>query len=130
VDGPLEVTWRRHDGKYYYVVLNMSGRSLSGQKITLHGPGNTGSARVHDEGRSETISNGVITDDFGAYDVHVYIVDAPASPKAATAQRAAAAGSSLTTSAVGSEPLAGALPAPSAFSDRAMELEEDDDILS
>jgi hypothetical protein len=80
VGGPLEVTWRKHDGKYYCVVFNMSDRSLPGQKITLHNFGGAGLASVKGEGRSETISGGVITDDFGAYGVHVYVVDAPKSP--------------------------------------------------
>jgi hypothetical protein len=78
VSGPLEVTWRKHDGKYYYVVFNMSDRNVGGQKITLHNAGGATSARVYDEARSETIAGGVITDDFGAYGVHVYVVDAPA----------------------------------------------------
>jgi hypothetical protein len=91
VGGPLEVTWRKHNGKYYYVVFNMSDRTLTGQRITLHNAGASATASVYNETRSETISGGVITDDFGAYGVHVYVVDAPTTATT-TASAAAPAG--------------------------------------
>lgn len=83
VGGTLEATWREHEGKKYFIVLNMSDQTVSDQRIRLHGVGRTGAANVQGEGRSERIRGGVITDDFGPYEVHVYVVEGTGTQMAA-----------------------------------------------
>jgi hypothetical protein len=70
---PLEATWRVYNGKTYVIVLNLSGQAVVNQQIALRGVSGT-TASVQGEGRSVAVSNGVITDSFGADDVHVYVI--------------------------------------------------------
>ena len=70
---PLEGTWRTYGGKNYFIVLNMSGNTLTNQQMTLRGTAGT-TAVVQGESRSVNITGGVITDNFAPYEAHVYVV--------------------------------------------------------
>jgi hypothetical protein len=71
VDGPLQVTWRKHNGKTYAVVLNLSNKAVTA-KMDVKGV--SGTANVDGEGRTVTIKNGTISDSFKPYEAHVYVV--------------------------------------------------------
>jgi hypothetical protein len=70
---PLEATWRVYNGKTYVIVLNLSGQAVVNQQIALRGVNGT-TASVQGEGRNVGIAGGVITDSFGADEVHVYLI--------------------------------------------------------
>jgi hypothetical protein len=72
VDGALRVTWRKYNGKTYFVVLNNSNATVSAT-MDVHGVSAT-SASVDGEGRSVAIRNGAIGDTFKPYEAHVYVV--------------------------------------------------------
>ncbi|HVS59049.1 MAG TPA: beta-galactosidase [Candidatus Saccharimonadales bacterium] len=74
VSTPLEACWRNSGGKKYAIVLNMSSTATNGAAITLSGFGSAPSASVYGESRTVTVSGGVITDDFAAYAVHIYVL--------------------------------------------------------
>ncbi len=68
----LEGTWREFAGKKYLFVLNMSSATLKDLAFTTNGLSGTGSLRVFDELRSETLNGGTINDSFQPYQLHVY----------------------------------------------------------
>ena len=67
---PIELTWRSAPSGKYVIALNLSVTRTS-QRISLTGITLT-SATVVDENRTVTVTNGVVTDTFGPYAVHVY----------------------------------------------------------
>ncbi|HEV8607674.1 MAG TPA: beta-galactosidase [Tepidisphaeraceae bacterium] len=69
---PLEATWRAVGGKKYFIVLNLSAKSLSNAKIGLIGAGRTGTVKVQGESRSLKMNSSSITDHFGPYETHIY----------------------------------------------------------
>ena len=71
--GPLEGTWRVHGGKTYYIVLNFSNQTVT-RSVTLQGVGTPATATVHGESRTVALTNGMLTDTFTPYAVHVYEV--------------------------------------------------------
>jgi hypothetical protein len=72
VDGALRVTWRKYNGKTYFVVLNNSNATVSAS-MDVHGVSASG-ASVDGENRSVAIRNGTIGDTFKPYEAHVYVV--------------------------------------------------------
>jgi hypothetical protein len=74
VPSPLEVGWRNAPSGKYFMVLNLSASTLSGQVTSLTGTGLASSATVYGENRNVSISGGKITDNFGPYAVHIYQV--------------------------------------------------------
>jgi hypothetical protein len=70
----LEGTWRIYNGKKYFIVLNQSDQPLSNQQIKLRNIGAATTATVASESRSVPITSNTITDSFGPYEAHVYIV--------------------------------------------------------
>ena len=73
-DAPLEASWRFYTGKAYFVVLNMSGRTLKDQPIYFAGTGKAKSATVTFEKRTVGIHRGSLTDSFAPFETHVYEV--------------------------------------------------------
>jgi hypothetical protein len=73
----LEGTWRDYNGKRYLLVLNMSSQTLTNAGLTTDGlsalSGTT--LGVFNEARGEQVINGVITDSFLPYQLHVYTTD-------------------------------------------------------
>ncbi|HYE20229.1 MAG TPA: calcium-binding protein, partial [Tepidisphaeraceae bacterium] len=69
----LKVTWRKHGGKTYMIVLNNSAATVSG-KLTATGVTANTTATVDGEGRSVAVKNGQIADTFKPYEAHVYVV--------------------------------------------------------
>jgi len=55
-------------------VLNLSNATHNAQTITLGGIGNVSSAVVLNESRNVSITAATITDDFGPYAVHIYVM--------------------------------------------------------
>jgi hypothetical protein len=70
---PLEVGWRVAAGRAYVIALNFSDDVAKGRAIKVSGPAPRAAAMW--EGRDVAVSGGVITDDFGPYEVHVYAVE-------------------------------------------------------
>ena len=70
----LEGTWRIYNGMKYFIVLNSTDQPLANQQIKLRGAGAATSATAASESRTVPISNSTITDSFGPYETHVYIV--------------------------------------------------------
>lgn len=75
VASPLEVAWRNYNGHQYIFALNFSSTAKAGRAITLTGIGSATQAVVYGESRDVPISNGVMTDDFGPYAIHIYQVN-------------------------------------------------------
>jgi hypothetical protein len=72
VSGALRATWRRYNGKTYFIVLNNSTSSVTAT-MTTRGV-SASSASVDGESRSVAIKNGQITDAFKPMQAHVYVV--------------------------------------------------------
>ena len=72
VDGALRVTWRKYNGKTYFVVLNNSTSTVSA-RMDVHGVSGS-TASVDGENRTVAIKNGQIGDTFKPYEAHVYVV--------------------------------------------------------
>jgi hypothetical protein len=70
--GSLEGTWRVVGERKYFVVLNMSNKRVKGAKIGIWGAGKSGKVKVRLEGRVLKMQKGVVKDNFGAYEAHVY----------------------------------------------------------
>jgi hypothetical protein len=60
--------------KKYFFVMNFSAKSVKGAKIGMVGAGKGGTVDVRGEGRSLAMARGSISDDFGAYETHIYEV--------------------------------------------------------
>jgi hypothetical protein len=58
----------------YFFVLNLSPNPSNGQQIVLNGIGNATSATVYGESRTIPITGATITDNFGTYGFHIYVV--------------------------------------------------------
>jgi hypothetical protein len=72
VGGTLRATWRRYNGKTYFIVLN---NSTSAVTATMSTRGvSASSASVDGESRGVAIRGGQITDTFKAMEAHVYVV--------------------------------------------------------
>ena len=71
VDGSLRATWRKYNGKTYFVVLNNSTQSVVA-KMDVKGV--SGAAIVDGENRNVQIKTGQITDTFKPLEAHVYVV--------------------------------------------------------
>ncbi|HEV8605996.1 MAG TPA: PA14 domain-containing protein [Tepidisphaeraceae bacterium] len=70
----LEGSWRIYNGKKYFIILNATDQPLADQRIRLRGVGAAGIATVASESRTVAISDSTITDSFGPYEAHVYVV--------------------------------------------------------
>jgi hypothetical protein len=73
LSGGLEGTWRAYGGRMYYFVLNDSHTAVSGATLTLPRTGGMSQIDVADESRQLALSDGSLTDDFGAYQLHIYV---------------------------------------------------------
>jgi hypothetical protein len=74
VGRPLEVGWRSYGGNVYFIVVNLTGSTLT-RSITLRGVNfATTGLTVMFENRTigQGATNGVITDTFEPYQVHIY----------------------------------------------------------
>jgi hypothetical protein len=72
-DPTLEGCWREYNGTEYYFVLNLSHTPVSDLTISLPDVSGLQDLGVYNEDRSVTLdSNGLFTDSFGAYQLHVY----------------------------------------------------------
>ena len=52
--------------------MNFSGKAVKGAKIGFVGAGKSGTVNVRGESRSLAMTRGSISDDFGAYETHIY----------------------------------------------------------
>jgi hypothetical protein len=75
VPAPLEAGWRHTQNASYVFVLNTKETVERKARVQLTGIGNATSADVLDESRAITLKNGILTDDFGPYAVHVYTIE-------------------------------------------------------
>jgi hypothetical protein len=73
VDGALRATWRKHNGKTYFVVLNNSNQYVS-TRMDVSGVANNTTVKVDGENRTVKVSNNEISDSFKPYEAHVYVV--------------------------------------------------------
>ena len=71
----LEAGWRDTPSGKYFFVLNTRKAPVTGATIRLSGTGSATSAAAFGESRNEPITGGAITDDFGAYGLHIYLVN-------------------------------------------------------
>lgn len=74
VPSPMQAGWRDTTGATYFFVVNPQSSTVSNARITLTGVGSATSATVFNESRSVTLSSGSLTDTFGPYAVHIYVV--------------------------------------------------------
>jgi hypothetical protein len=81
LDAPLEATWRGTPAGKYFFVLHLPSCfdpdtcPSATESFTLTGIGDAETATVHGEDREVAIDeSGTITDDFAAYELHVYVV--------------------------------------------------------
>jgi hypothetical protein len=78
----LEGTWRKLDGIEYFFVLNFSHTAVSDATVNLPDISGDTSLNVYDEDRSVDVSDGSLTDSFGAYQLHVYTTEPDFAPDA------------------------------------------------
>jgi hypothetical protein len=71
---PLQAGWRNAPDGMYFIVVNPIATPTTAASITLTGLGGATKATVLNEGRTVPISNGTISDSFGAFAVHIYVV--------------------------------------------------------
>lgn len=84
--GGLEGTWRNYNGKLYYLVLNFSHAATNNVKMLLDGATGFSGVNVLDESRQLSLANGVLTDSFAPYQLHVYAASSGvATPAVSTA---------------------------------------------
>jgi hypothetical protein len=78
-DKPLEVGWRAAaDGRLYVIALNFSDARVAKAWVEIGGVGGGANrARVTWESREIPLAGGVLTDDFGAYEVKGYEIVRP-----------------------------------------------------
>jgi hypothetical protein len=74
VDGPLEAGWRMTESVAYFFVLNPSGATVPDATVTFSGVPDTTTAEVFSESRSVDVQQGELTDSFGPYELHIYVV--------------------------------------------------------
>jgi len=74
VPTPLQAGWRDAPGGRYFFVVNTKQATLTNAAITLTGVGTATSASVFGESRTVALTNGKLTDTFGAFAVHIYVV--------------------------------------------------------
>jgi len=74
VPAPLQAGWRDAPGGRYFFVVNTKQPTLTNTTITLTGVDGAASASVFGESRTVTLANGQLTDTFGAFAVHIYVV--------------------------------------------------------
>ena len=74
VAAPLQAGWRDAPTGRYFFVVNTKGSTLTNASVTFTGAGAATSATVLNESRSLPLSNGKLTDTFGPFAVHVYVV--------------------------------------------------------
>lgn len=74
VPSPLQAGWRDTAGAAYFFVVNPRNATASNARVTLTGIGSATSATVYNESRTVAISSGALTDTFGPYAVHIYVV--------------------------------------------------------
>jgi hypothetical protein len=73
VASPLEVGWRVSGNKAYVIALNFSDDTAKARPIKV---GDVAArAAVSWEERGVAVAAGTITDDFGPYEVHVYVIE-------------------------------------------------------
>jgi hypothetical protein len=71
---PIELARRSAADGNYVFALNLSATAHSGRTISVGGIGAAATATVYGEARVLPIVAGVITDDFGPYAVHIYVM--------------------------------------------------------
>lgn len=74
VPAPMQVGWRDTPAAAYFFVVNPQNATVSSANITLTGVGSAATATVFNESRSVPLSSGTLTDSFGPYAVHIYVV--------------------------------------------------------
>ena len=74
VPAPLQAGWRDAPSGKYFFVVNTKQPTLTNAVITLTGVDTATSASVLNESRTVTLANGKLTDTFGAFAVHIYVV--------------------------------------------------------
>lgn len=79
LSGSMVGSWRKHEGKTYYIVMNDSNKQVTA-KIGLVGAEKKGKAWVAGEGknlpgREVKLSGGAVTEKFKAYEARVYVVE-------------------------------------------------------
>jgi hypothetical protein len=71
---PLQAGWRNYPDGMYFIVVNPIATPTTASAITLTGVGSATSATVLNENRTVPITGGAISDSFGAFAVHIYVV--------------------------------------------------------
>jgi hypothetical protein len=70
--GGLEATWRDYHGQRYFFVLNDSHAAVTKTSFTLTGLPASETLTLPDESRSLAETDGVVTDSFSPYQLHIY----------------------------------------------------------
>jgi hypothetical protein len=74
---PIEAAWRKaQDGTIYIFALNLSGEVQRGQTLTLKGITAPAAQAYKENDRQVPIVDSKITDDFQAFEVHIYTIAA------------------------------------------------------
>ena len=73
VTAPLQAGWRTATGGKFFFVVNPAGDPVSAT-VSLSGIGAATSATVMNENRTVSISSGALTDQFGPFAVHIYVI--------------------------------------------------------
>jgi hypothetical protein len=71
----LEGARKNYDGDQYFMILNMSSKTLSGQAVSLPGLSGLSRVDVFGEGRDLSLANGQLVDQFDPWEMHVYHAD-------------------------------------------------------
>lgn len=71
----IEAGWRDTTSGKFFFVLNTQASPKPGATVTLTGIGAATTATVYGEGRTVPVVGGVITDDFGPQELHIYVVE-------------------------------------------------------
>jgi hypothetical protein len=74
VPSPLQVGWRDAPSGRHFFVVNTKKTAVSNATLSLSGVGPATSATVFNESRTVALSDGKLTDSFGPYAVHIYVV--------------------------------------------------------
>jgi len=85
-------TARRHQDELYLIIVNASPQPQPGTTFTLKDVPASAAVEVLFEDRTLTLEGGVLTDDFGPYQRHVYRLRVPPKPPAAPADESGQAG--------------------------------------
>lgn len=74
VPSPLQVCWRDAPSGMHFIVVNPMKTAVTNANLSLSGVGTATKAVVFNESRTVSLSDGKLSDSFGPYAVHIYVV--------------------------------------------------------